>query len=127
MIRYSVEGGGSYLWMGDLETDFMKNIEDDLELPKSKILFAPHHGRKSGRVPKSILDDINPEIIVIGEADSGDLDYYQGYETITQNSAGFFFEFFDVRDSSIPNTALPTSSILTTNLSTFNPAKIHKA
>ena len=31
---------------------------------------------------------MSPDIIVIGEAPSKDLNYYQGYNTITQNSAG---------------------------------------
>ena len=31
---------------------------------------------------------MNPEIIIIGEANSKHLNYYDGYNTITQNSAG---------------------------------------
>ena len=31
---------------------------------------------------------IKPKIIVIGEAPSSNLNYYSGYNTITQNSAG---------------------------------------
>ena len=54
-------------------------LTNDLKLPKADILFAPHHGRKTGKIPKSILDVIKPKIIVIGEADSEYLDYYQGY------------------------------------------------
>lgn len=77
-----------FMWMGDLETDFMKNIEYDVELCKVNVLFAPHHGRDSGKVPKSWLDTLNPDLIIIGEAPSGNLNYYQGYDTITQNSAG---------------------------------------
>jgi hypothetical protein len=34
------------------------------------------------------LQKLNPKIIVIGEAPSENLNYYQGYDTITQNSAG---------------------------------------
>ena len=34
------------------------------------------------------LDEMDPKIIIIGEAPSGNLNYYQGYDTITQNSAG---------------------------------------
>ena len=51
-------------------------------------MFAPHHGLKSGRLPKSVLDKITPNIIVVGEAPSSDLTYYSGYNTITQNSSG---------------------------------------
>lgn len=31
---------------------------------------------------------MNPKLIVIGEADSEHLNYYDGYDTLTQNSAG---------------------------------------
>ena len=54
----------------------------------SDVLFAPHHGRDSGRVPSQWLNTIDPYIVVIGEAPSGNINYYQGYNTITQNSAG---------------------------------------
>ena len=66
----------------------MKKIMYDVELEKADIIFAPHHGRRSGRIPKEWLDAIKPKIIVVGEADSEVLEYYQGYNTITQNSAG---------------------------------------
>ncbi len=89
VLRYGLENGGSFLWMGDLETEFMENVSDDLEkIPQTDILFAPHHGRESGKVPTAILEKINPKIIIIGEAPSKHLDYYSGYNTITQNSAG---------------------------------------
>ncbi|NWN86797.1 MAG: hypothetical protein HLX47_13085 [Staphylococcus sp.] len=88
IIQYSLENGVNVLWMGDLETDFMKKIEKHVEWPKIDILFAPHHGRKTGRIPKSILDKLNPKVIVIGEADTLSLDYYHGYNKITQNSTG---------------------------------------
>jgi beta-lactamase superfamily II metal-dependent hydrolase len=87
IIKYST-GKKSFLWMGDLETSFMERIEDELTLPKITILFAPHHGRKSGSIPTSLLKQLDPEIIVIGEAPSEDIDYYSQYNTITQNSAG---------------------------------------
>lgn len=56
--------------------------------PKVDILFAPHHGRASGKVSNDVLEKLEPKIIVIGEAPSKYLNYYQGYNTITQNSAG---------------------------------------
>lgn len=34
------------------------------------------------------MDILDPKIIVIGEAKSKNLNYYSGYNTITQNSAG---------------------------------------
>lgn len=88
MIQYGIQNSATIVWMGDVETDFMNNIEDDLRLPKADILFAPHHGRRTGKIPKSILDIIKPKIIVIGEADSEYLHYYNGYSTITQNNGG---------------------------------------
>lgn len=51
------------------------------------ILFAPHHGRDTGKVPKDWLDEMDPKIVIIGEAPSKDLNYYSDYNTITQNSA----------------------------------------
>ena len=87
-MRYSLEDAASVLWMGDLDGDFMEEVEDELDIPSTDILFAPHHGRKSGKVPDSVLEQIDPKLIVIGEAPSMHLDYYQGYDRITQNSAG---------------------------------------
>lgn len=88
IVRYAREGGTAVMWMGDLETDFLERIENAITPEASDILFAPHHGRKSGRVPKNWLDKIDPTIIVVGEAPSSDLTYYDGWDTITQNSAG---------------------------------------
>ena len=72
--------------MGDLETEFMEEIRDDVQLAKIDLLFAPHHGRDSGRIPGKMLETLDPEIIVVGEAPSKHLNYYAGYKTITQNS-----------------------------------------
>ena len=88
IIRYARKGGAAVVWMGDLETDFMEKIEDAITPDSSQVLFAPHHGRKSGRVPKDWLDAIDPKIIVVGEAPASELTYYDGWDTITQNSAG---------------------------------------
>lgn len=87
IVEYS-GSSAKFIWMGDLETDFMENIADNLNLPKVKVLFAPHHGRDSGRVPLNLLKQMDPTIVVIGEAPSEQLNYYAGYNTITQNSAG---------------------------------------
>ena len=88
IIKYSLQDGAKVLWMGDLEADFMEDIEDDVSLDEIDILFAPHHGRDSGKVPESWLEILNPKIIVIGEAPSEHLNYYRGFDTIKQNSAG---------------------------------------
>lgn len=86
--RYKLEDGVRILWLGDLETPFMESIEKDVDLSRVDIVFAPHHGRKSGKIPNSWLDKLKPRIIVIGEAPSRHLHYYSGYKTITQNQAG---------------------------------------
>jgi beta-lactamase superfamily II metal-dependent hydrolase len=88
IVKYGVTDGPTVLWMGDMETEFMEAIEDHLELPHVDILFAPHHGRDSGKVPATLLEKMSPKIIVIGEAPSEHLNYYAGYNTITQNTAG---------------------------------------
>ena len=88
IIRYARKGGVAVMWMGDLETDFMEKIKDAITPDSSHVLFAPHHGRKSGRVPKDWLDAIDPKIIVVGEAPASELTYYDGWDTITQNLAG---------------------------------------
>lgn len=88
IITYGIKDGASFMWLGDLETTFLENIEEEVDFSHVDIVFAPHHGRKSGHLPKSILDRITPRIIIVGEAPSSDLDYYQGYNTITQNSSG---------------------------------------
>lgn len=88
VARYSVQDGASFMWIGDLETQFMEDILDDIELPKTTIVFAPHHGRQSGKLPNSWLEKLKPEIIVIGEAPSRHLNYYSGYNKITQTRAG---------------------------------------
>lgn len=87
IITYS-EGGSRVLWMGDMTNEFMLSIIDEVELPQVDILFAPHHGRESGRVPSEWLEKMDPQVIVVGEAESENLHYYPGYNTLTQNSAG---------------------------------------
>lgn len=88
VIRYKLEDGASVMWLGDLETEFMERITDHIELPKTTIVFASHHGRDSGKIPDTWLEKLDPQIIIIGEAPSRHLNYYTGYKVITQNSAG---------------------------------------
>ena len=88
IFTYSVENGIVVMWMGDMEHDFLEKIKDQVDWTKVDVLFAPHHGRESGKVPDDILKKIDPHVIVIGEAPSKYLNYYSGYNTITQNSAG---------------------------------------
>ncbi|HFF9836377.1 MBL fold metallo-hydrolase [Serratia marcescens] len=88
VVRYKLNDGASVMWLGDLETEFMENIVDDIELQETTVVFASHHGRDSGKIPNSWLDKIKPKVIIIGEAPSRHLHYYTGYKTITQNRAG---------------------------------------
>lgn len=88
VFTYSVENGVVAMWMGDLEHDFLEKVKDKIEWPKVDILFAPHHGRDSGKVSNDVLKKLDPLIVVIGEAPSEYLNYYSGYNTIKQNSAG---------------------------------------
>lgn len=87
IITYSLNKGINAYWFGDLETDYMNNIKDNIKWIKADVVFAAHHGRSSGRIPNEILEKIEPKVIIIGEAPSENLDYYNGYETITQNTA----------------------------------------
>ena len=88
IIKYSLNNGVTVLWFGDLENTFMEKIKDLIELPKADIIFAPHHGRSSGKIPKEWMESIDPQIVVIGEAPSEKINYLSGYNTITQNTAG---------------------------------------
>ena len=89
VLKYSLQNGVTALWFGDMETDFLDKIHAEIEWPEhTDILFAPHHGRDSGKIPENILKQINPSLIVIGEADPTYLNYYKNWNTITQNLAG---------------------------------------
>lgn len=88
IFTYSLEEGVTAMWMGDMEHDFLEKIKDQVAWGKIDILFAPHHGRDSGKVSDDVLKELDPHIIVIGEAPSKFLNYYSGYNTIKQNSAG---------------------------------------
>ncbi len=89
IVMYSLNGGVTAIWMGDLETDFMDNIVDAVTLPKTNLLFAPHHGRKTGRIPAKWIAVMDPDIIIMGEANANDSDYasYPNHNKIRQNSA----------------------------------------
>jgi beta-lactamase superfamily II metal-dependent hydrolase len=88
VARYAITDSASFMWIGDLETQFMEDIFDDIALRETTVVFAPHHGRKSGKLPDKWLEKLRPKIIVIGEAESRHLHYYTGYKKITQNKAG---------------------------------------
>lgn len=86
-IKYST-GEFSFLWLGDMETDMQEEFDENVTNEHVTIVFAPHHGRKSGHIPSSLMNKLSPKLIVVGEAPSEDLDYYKSQHTITQNTAG---------------------------------------
>ena len=90
IFTYSVENGATYMWMGDLETEMQQAYYDEYKdnIRQVDILFQPHHGRKSGAVPKDLLEALNPKLIIIGNAPSEHIDYGDSRQTITQNTAG---------------------------------------
>ncbi len=86
-IKYQC-GDFSFLWMGDMETDMQEEFDDKVNNTHVTIVFAPHHGRKSGHIPSSLMNNLSPNLVIVGEAPSEDLNYYKSQDTITQNSAG---------------------------------------
>lgn len=93
-IKYKC-GDFSFLWMGDMETDMQEEFDNEVNNTHVTIVFAPHHGRKSGHIPSSLMNKLSPNLVIVGEAPSEDLDYYKDRNTITQNSAGDIL--FDVK------------------------------
>jgi len=87
ILTYST-GNKKFMWMGDIESDFLEKVKNSIDFQEVTILFAPHHGRDSGKIPEDVLRKLNPKIIIIGEAPSKNLNYYNNYNIITQNSAG---------------------------------------
>jgi len=88
IIRYSLNDGAKVIWFGDMHKDFMELIENNFDTSPVDIAFAPHHGRRTGRIPASVLKKLSPKIIILGEAAVEDLDHYTGYNRIPQNVTG---------------------------------------
>jgi beta-lactamase superfamily II metal-dependent hydrolase len=88
IVKYRLKNGANILWMGDLKTEFMERIKDKVVIGSVDVLFAPHHGRDTGKVPTDWLESMDPKMVIVGEAPSEHLHYYPDYDTITQNSAG---------------------------------------
>ena len=53
-IRYAADGF-SFLWMGDMETNMQEEFDKKVTNEHTTIVFAPHHGRKSGKLPSTWL------------------------------------------------------------------------
>lgn len=89
ILRYSLQNGASVVWMGDLETGFMEKIKEEVSFEKANILFMPHHGRKSGKLPTEWIEQIDPDVLIKGEANSKDSDYVSNpdHNKIHQNRA----------------------------------------
>jgi hypothetical protein len=82
------------LWLDDLETNYMNTIEDVIARPQIDIVFAAHHGR--ARMPSQWMAQMDPTIVVLGEAPPEHLEYYSGRDHIRQNTTGeITFECFD--------------------------------
>ena len=88
VVQYRIESGASFMWFGDLDGDFLDEVGDKINFEKTSVIFAPHHGRHSGKIPDRFLKILNPDLIVIGEAPTEHIHYYAGYNKITQNSTG---------------------------------------
>ena len=88
IIRYFLTDGAKVIWFGDMHREFMELIENDFDTSPIDIAFAPHHGRRTGRIPTSVLKKLSPKIVILGEAAVEDLDHYTGYNRIPQNIAG---------------------------------------
>jgi beta-lactamase superfamily II metal-dependent hydrolase len=87
IFTYSLDDGVRMMWMGDLETAFMESIKESLpSLPQIDILFAPHHGRDTP--PEEWIDQLDPQIVVLGEGQEKHLDPYTGYTKMRQSRAG---------------------------------------
>lgn len=90
IFTYQESEGVSFMWMGDLMEDMQKEYyeKEKANIPHADILFHPHHGRLSSKVPSELLDAINPQLIVIGNAPADTLNYGDSRMTITQNTSG---------------------------------------
>lgn len=90
IFTYSINNGATYMWMGDLETEMQQTYYEECfdGIPCVNILFQPHHGRKSASIPSELLDALDPQLIIIGNAPSEHINYGDSRMTITQNTSG---------------------------------------
>ena len=90
VFTYSVKNSATIMWMGDMLSDMQKEFYEQCwqKLSKIDILFHPHHGRDTSKIPSELLDILDPSLIIIGNAPAKDLNYSNSCKTITQNTAG---------------------------------------
>ena len=86
IIRYSPNNSHSFLWMGNLETEFIEDIAGKVSWQKTDILFTPHNGINAGVVPQNILNILDPKIIVV--LGVYEIEYRIYSDVIKQNEAG---------------------------------------
>jgi hypothetical protein len=86
ILSYSDEEGVTMVWFGDLDTEFMARIEGEIDLPQAEIVFAAQHGR--ARMPAKWIEEMDPTVIVLGEAPPADLQYYEGRDHIRRKATG---------------------------------------
>jgi hypothetical protein len=86
IISYGHEEEVRMLWFGDLETEFMARVADEVELPRVEIVFAPCHGR--ARMPARWIEQIDPQVVVLGEASAEHSEYYEDRNHIRQKATG---------------------------------------
>lgn len=78
------------MWIGDLTTEMQQEYYETCRqnIPQVDILFQPHHGRETGAVPQELLETLNLQLIIVGNAPSQYIHYGDPDKTITQNEAG---------------------------------------
>ena len=64
----------------------MKTIENEITLPSIDIVFAAHHGR--ARMPSKWMSQMDPKVVVLGEAPAEHLEYYDDRDHLRQNKTG---------------------------------------
>lgn len=43
------------MWLGDIETELLDKVKDEIDFEEVDIIFALHHGRDSGKIPNDVL------------------------------------------------------------------------
>lgn len=53
IVQYNC--GARFLWLGDIETELLDKVKDEIDFEEVDIIFALHHGRDSGKIPNDVL------------------------------------------------------------------------